>query len=180
MSSSEENNKKKKHPFDYLDDGYLDQLFEKMQEFIDSDSFRNLVEDIIEDLSYNDAIMDHSIDIFDDEITYNSIEHIDNINDSFDKSFCLQKPVADIMKNENQVMITLYLPTVKREDIRLYCTESDFEIIIQREGRQLYDIFDLPALVDPTTASSSFHNGVLDIIIKRMNRGYNGVQVTVQ
>ena len=180
MSSSKENKKEKQHPFDYLDDGYLDQLFEKMQKFIDSDSFRSLVEDIIEDLSYNDAKVDRSIDIFDDEITYNSIEHIDNINDSFDEYFRLQKPAADIMKNENQVMITLYLPTVKREDIRLYCTESDLEIIIQRKGKQLYDIFDLPALVDPTTASSSFNNGVLDIIIKRRNRGYKGIQVNIE
>jgi len=180
LSSSEENNKKKKHPFDYLDDGYLDQLFEKMQEFIDSDSFRNLVEDIIEDLSYNDAIMDHSIDIFDDEITYNSIEHIDNINDSFDKSFCLQKPVVDIMKNENQVMITLYLPTVKREDIRLYCTESEIEIIIGTAENSFYDIIDLPVLISPDTAVASYKNAVLDIVVERKHGWCSPVKIKIE
>jgi HSP20 family molecular chaperone IbpA len=180
LSSTKDDKKKKKHPFDYVDDNYLDALFEKMQEFIDSDSFKNLVEDIIEDLSYKNTMIDRSVDVFDDEISYSSIEHIEDDSDFLDEPFSLQKPAADIMKDENRVMITLFLPSVTREDIRLYCNDSDVEIIIRKNGKQLYDVLDLPALVDPTTAYSSFHNGVLDIIVERKHRWYKGIQIDVK
>ncbi|MFO8078266.1 MAG: hypothetical protein R6U21_06470 [Thermoplasmatota archaeon] len=180
MSSSKDNKKKRKHPSDHLDDTDLERLFDKVQEFIDSDSFRTLVEDIIEDLSYENTMQDQSFGFFEDEIEYHSFETINDDKEFFDESFRLQKPAADIMKDESSVMITLSLPTVSREDIHLYCTESDVEITIQNNDKQLYDIIDLPALVDPTTACSSYHNGVLDIIIKRKHRYYKGIPIDVE
>lgn len=181
MSFSNDDHKKKKknHPFDTLSDKELKRIFEEMKDFIESDAFRELVEDIIDKSMYGKKSNIRSCNSFDENI-FDAVSDISSHEDDFsDEASLLEKPTADIMKDENHVMVTIHLPAVLKEDITLHGSESDIEIIIDSSGKRFYDVIDLPALVDPTTARSTYINGILDIVIKRKHCWDSGIQIHI-
>ncbi len=181
-SSDDKNTKKGNHPFDHLSDKDLKRIFDEMRDYIESDSFKELVEDIINNSYLEKQEIDGLFDfeVNEDESYTADIDHTQEDNFFVDDHSVLNKPTADIMKDDTHVMITISLPFIKRDHISLYATESDIEIVVTKGKHTLYDIIDLPALVKPNTATSSYNNGVLDILIERKKCWHSGLEIDIK
>ena len=167
LNRENEKNRKKQHPFDYITDEEFERIFSEMQRFIDSESFRELVEDILRDSVESEDHIIHGI-------IGKSIpckRGIDEMDGDFDEESIPspfdREQIADIIKDDIMVYVTMPLPNVRKKDIRLRLSSQELEIIINREGKTLYDSIELAALVDPETAIASFNNGILDVTVER-------------
>jgi len=77
-----------------------------------------------------------------------------------------REPLADVIEHDKSVSITVEIPGVPKEDIRLQVT-PDRAIVRVDAGRKYFKEIHLPCRVVPTTADATFNNGVLDITIER-------------
>lgn len=81
-------------------------------------------------------------------------------------------PMTDIQETEDQVMVTVDLPGVEKEDIDIQAVDS--KLVLDVDGERNYrDEIELPSLVESSEADASYHNGVLEIKLgkKRKEKG---------
>jgi len=168
LHREDEKKKRKHYPFDNITDEEFDRIFDEMQRFIDSDSFRDLVEDIIRDNSNIEKQISHRLkDYSNYNKNENSNEICDNLKHKTYFSDLNQEPLADIIKDEDSVSVTIPLTDLEKRNVILRVSTTELEIIINRCGKTFYDSIELSAFVDPDSAIASFNNGILDVIIKR-------------
>jgi HSP20 family protein len=179
LNRDDEKEQKKQHPFEFISDEEFERIFREMQRFIDSDSFRDMVEDILRDNIQQEDHIIHGITSKSkpytrgiDEIPCDSSE--EPLPDEID-----QEPFADIIKDEQIVSVTIALPDVQKKDIRVRMSSQDLEIIINRNGTTWYDSIELSALVDPETAIASFNNGILDVTVERKHLYDQGKKIDI-
>ena len=182
MSLHREDEKKKiKHyPFENITDEEFERIFNEMQRFIDSDSFRELVEDILKnDFQYDKHIV-HGLKGYSE---YDKKETHDGFCVDHDvqpfPSDLEQEPLADIIKDEDSISVTIPLPDVQKKNVTLRVSSTELEIIINRDGKTFYDSIELSAFVDPDTAIASFNNGILDVIIARSHSYEQGKDINI-
>jgi HSP20 family protein len=164
----DEKKKRKHHPFDNITDEEFERIFKEMQQFIDSESFRDLVEDILKESHPCDTHVVHGVK------GHSSTEKDDILDVTPDDSEPYlfptdseEEPLADIIKDEEYVSVTIPLLDVQKKQVSLRISSTELEININRNGKLFYDSIELSALVDPETTVAVFNNGILDVVIKR-------------
>ncbi len=90
-----------------------------------------------------------------------------------------REPLVDVVSSEKEVRVIAELPGVSKEDINLTVNEKSLVISVDREDRRYYKELDLPGIVDPKGAKSSYNNGVLEITIPLKSPGASGVKLRV-
>ncbi len=94
-----------------------------------------------------------------------------------------REPLIDLREEDDEIVITMELPGVKKEDIKVNATENFVEVRadIKREETEekahyirrerfytgFYRRVELPYPVDPSTGKAKFENGVLEIRLKK-------------
>jgi HSP20 family protein len=73
----------------------------------------------------------------------------------------------DIIKGDNEVTITIDVPDTKKENIDLRITKDTIEIMPNNPEGKYHKLINLPCNVKSKTATFTYRNGILDIIIKR-------------
>jgi HSP20 family protein len=93
-----------------------------------------------------------------------------------------REPLADVIEGKEDVSITVELPGVEKEDIDLRTTENTLEIKVDSKHRKYHKIIDLPSKVIPKTTEATYKNGILDVVIKRKEKGRSssGFRVPIQ
>ena len=102
---------------------------------------------------------------------------------SFDSSLCCLEPLSDIKVTNKEVIVTVDLPHVKKDDIKISTTENTIEIEAktgktikfdkwategyQKEFNQFHKMVRLPLKVEPKLAKATFKNGILVLNIPR-------------
>ena len=102
---------------------------------------------------------------------------------SFDSDLCCLEPLSDVRVTSREVIVTVDLPHVKKEDISIHSTESSIEIeaktgkIIkfekwstegyQKEFNYFHKVVRLPLKVDPEKSKATFKNGMLMLTLPR-------------
>ncbi|MEM3369570.1 MAG: archaeal heat shock protein Hsp20 [Candidatus Micrarchaeia archaeon] len=79
-----------------------------------------------------------------------------------------REPLVDIINEKNDIKIIAELPGVRKEDIELNATEKGLEIKVDTPDRKYYKKLELPAKIKPETADAKYNNGVLEVIIKKV------------
>ncbi|MEM4133639.1 MAG: archaeal heat shock protein Hsp20 [Candidatus Micrarchaeia archaeon] len=79
-----------------------------------------------------------------------------------------REPLVDIINEKNDIKIIAELPGVRKEDIELNATEKGLEIKVDTPERKYYKKLELPAKIKPETADAKYNNGVLEVIIKKV------------
>ena len=108
---------------------------------------------------------------------------------SFDSDLCCLEPLSDIQVTNNEVIVTVDLPHVKKEDIKISTTENTIEIEAktgkaikfdkwstegyQKEFRYFHKSLRLPLKVNPEGAKASLKKGMLILTIPRKYEKYN-------
>lgn len=79
----------------------------------------------------------------------------------------VREPLCDVLEGEREVSITVELPGVDKESIRLHVAESRVTIEVD-EPRRYRKVLDLPAPAKPSSARATYKNGVLDVTLERL------------
>ncbi|MDR2202735.1 MAG: Hsp20/alpha crystallin family protein [Nitrososphaerota archaeon] len=79
-----------------------------------------------------------------------------------------QDPLVDIVDNTNEIRVVVELPGVEKTDIKLYGTEDSLTISVDTVQYRYYKEIKLPAKIHTKEAKSTYKNGVLEIVIPKL------------
>jgi HSP20 family protein len=77
------------------------------------------------------------------------------------------EPMIDVMSTEKEVKVTVEMPGVSKENIRINVYDSLVEIKSEDPRRKYHKTIDLPAEADIETAKSRYNNGILEITFEK-------------
>jgi HSP20 family protein len=89
-----------------------------------------------------------------------------------------REPLVDVVSSDRDVKVIAEMPGVSKEDIAVTVTERAITISVDREDRKYHKELELPALVDPAGARSSYNNGVLEVTLP-LKSGGSGVRLKI-
>lgn len=90
-----------------------------------------------------------------------------------------REPLVDVVSSDKEVRVIAEMPGVSKEEISVTVTEKSLTISAETEEKGYYKELDLPALVDPKRARSTYNNGVLEITLPLRSPGESGVKLHV-
>ena len=76
-----------------------------------------------------------------------------------------REPLVDVVSSGKEVRVIAEMPGVNKEDINVTVNERSLTISVDREDRSYYKELDLPGIVDPKGAKSTYNNGILEVTI---------------
>ncbi len=78
-----------------------------------------------------------------------------------------REPLVDIVEANDDVHVVAELPGVEKTDIKLHGTEGSLEIAVDSPQYKYYKEIELPVKVKVKEASSSYKNGVLEVVLPK-------------
>jgi len=91
-----------------------------------------------------------------------------------------REPLVDVVSSDKEVRVIAEIPGVSREDVDVTVNEKSLVISVDTERRKYHKELDLPGVVDPQAASSTYNNGVLEVTLPLKSKGGKGVRVRVE
>ncbi len=91
-----------------------------------------------------------------------------------------REPLVDVVSSDREVRVIAEMPGVSKEDINVTVNENSVTISVDREDRGYYKELELPAIVDPKGARSTYNNGILEVTIPLKSSGQGGVKLRVE
>jgi HSP20 family protein len=91
-----------------------------------------------------------------------------------------REPLVDVVSSGKEVRVIAEMPGVTKEDISVTVNERSVVISVDREDRGYYKELELPGIVEPNDAKSTYNNGILEITIPLKSSGQGGVKLRVQ
>lgn len=118
----------------------------------------------------------------------------DRFMESFWKDFepvqeGFREPESEIVETDNEVIVTMELPGVNKEDIDLKITEDTITVKVEEKAelktetsfkkhyKGFYKTLKLPVRVKPEEAKASYKNGILELKIKKAETGGKRVRI---
>lgn len=104
------------------------------------------------------------------------------------------EPLADIFETENEIIATVELPGVNKEDISVNKTDTGVEVQVEKSDEHkdedkkrgyyrverrhtgFYRHFQLPSYADTDNIEASYKNGVLEIKVPKTEKGTDSRQ----
>ena len=163
--------RKQKNSFDIFAEDKVDSLSSEIQNMFESFRLIEMLEEIRRDqfkannwFAYNFIIktlpveepISHKFETYPLKITQKTTKKSKEDRSSF-----------DIIKGNNEVTITIDMPDTKKENIGLMVTKDTIEIMSNNPEGRYHRLINLPCNVKSKTATFTYRNGILDIIIKR-------------
>ncbi len=92
-----------------------------------------------------------------------------------------REPLVDVVDANGEIRVVVELPGVEKTDIKLHGTEESLEISVDTEQNKYYKEVKLPAKVKVREAKSTYKNGVLEVIIPKVNgQKSKGEQIDIE
>ncbi|MFX0099812.1 MAG: Hsp20/alpha crystallin family protein [Candidatus Hodarchaeota archaeon] len=84
-------------------------------------------------------------------------------------SASVREPLADVLEEENEIVVVVELPGVKKEDITLDANEDSIEIRAEggRDRRYQKNVW-LPSKINPDKAKARYTNGILEVRLEKI------------
>ena len=90
-----------------------------------------------------------------------------------------REPLVDVISSGKDVRVIAEMPGVNKEDINVTVNEKSVVILVEGD-RAYYKELDLPGVVDPKGARSTYNNGVLEVTIPLKSSRDGGVKLRVE
>ncbi len=92
-----------------------------------------------------------------------------------------REPLVEIDEDDKNIYITVELPGVEKKDIDLEVVGED-KLLIKAKGdkRSYRKLLQLPGPIDPDSVKATYHNGILDIRIKKSKVGGKGKKINIE
>ncbi len=84
-----------------------------------------------------------------------------------------REPLVDIVETSTEVRVVVELPGVEKSDIKLHGTEDSLTISVDTPQSKYYKEIDLPSKVTVKDAKSTYKNGVLEVVIPKVQQTNN-------
>lgn len=81
-----------------------------------------------------------------------------------------RQPLSEVSTTDKEVKITVELPGVSKEQIKIDAYDSRVEIKTEDPNRKYHEVIDLPAEVDIDNVKSTFVNGLLEITFNKKSK----------
>jgi len=78
-----------------------------------------------------------------------------------------REPLIDVMEQNDRVIIIAELPGVTQEEINIKVTDYNVTIQVESTKRKYAKTIDLPAPVDSNSVTTSYNNGILEILLQK-------------
>jgi len=89
------------------------------------------------------------------------------------------EPLVDVFEEKDVVKVCAEIPGVNKEDIKLRLTDDGTLVIsVDTEQRKYYKEVKLPCKVKPEGAKATYRNGVLEVVLEKVEKG--GKSITVE
>lgn len=92
-----------------------------------------------------------------------------------------REPFADVIVDEKnaEAIVTVEMPGVSKEDIKISATENSIEVRADGEKRRYFKTMPLEVEIDPATCKATYNNGVLEVKAKLKKPAKRGVEIKV-
>jgi HSP20 family protein len=77
------------------------------------------------------------------------------------------EPMIDVVTTDKEVKVTVEMPGVNKEKIKINAYDSTVEVKSEDPQRKYHKIIDLPEEADIETAESKYNNGILEITFNK-------------
>jgi HSP20 family protein len=91
-----------------------------------------------------------------------------------------REPLVDVIKGEGEIRVIAEVPGVAKEDLKVSADENSVTIESLTGEQRYHKRIDLPEIVDPKTAKSTYKNGILEVSFKTRSKGASGVQINIE
>ncbi|MGE5685826.1 MAG: archaeal heat shock protein Hsp20 [Nitrososphaerota archaeon] len=81
-----------------------------------------------------------------------------------------RQPLSEVSATDKEVKVTVELPGVPKEQIRIDANENQVDIKTDGSKRRYHEVIDLPAEVDIESVKSTFTNGLLEITFNKKSK----------
>ncbi|MDI9619659.1 MAG: Hsp20/alpha crystallin family protein [Candidatus Nezhaarchaeota archaeon] len=89
------------------------------------------------------------------------------------------EPLVDVFDEKDAVKVCAEIPGVNKEDIRLNLTDDNKLVIsVENPQRRYYKEVALPAKVNPDNSKATYKNGVLEVVLEKVEK--RGKNITVE
>jgi HSP20 family protein len=78
-----------------------------------------------------------------------------------------REPLVDVITSDKEVKVTVEMPGIAKENIKINAYEDKVEIKSEDPQRKYHRIIDIPPEADIETVKSTYRNGILEIIFKK-------------
>jgi HSP20 family protein len=90
-----------------------------------------------------------------------------------------REPLVDVIKGKDELRVVAEVPGVDKQDLRLTADESSLTIESITGQPRYHKRVDLPEIVDPKTAKSTYKNGILEVLFKLKGKASSGVNINI-
>jgi len=93
-----------------------------------------------------------------------------------------REPLVDVFESDDEITVVAELPGVEKDKINVEVSDDKRRLIIKASdtNRKYYKEVDLPAEVEPESASANYKNGVLEVKLKKAKRERKGYGIKVE
>lgn len=92
----------------------------------------------------------------------------------------VRDPLTDVTTEDDRVRVTVEVPGIKKEDIRLESFEDSVRISVDNGSKKFDKTVALPSTVDPDSAEAVYNNGILEITMKSVKKRNEGKIVEIK
>ena len=182
----DERERKRKNPFDFIDDKEFEKIFEEMRRMFESGDFKDLIENMFKEGFEPNKRFVHGFSVHLGPDGKPKIQEFGNRPTKLPTGRSTiseeREPLTDIIEGDEDVAITVELPGVEKNDIDLNVTEETLEIKVNAPQRKYHKVVDLPCGVKPKSTKATYKNGILDVVLekKEKKKGGSGYKVSIE
>ncbi|MHA1996921.1 MAG: archaeal heat shock protein Hsp20 [Promethearchaeota archaeon] len=94
----------------------------------------------------------------------------------------VREPIADIIEQEQEILVVVELPGVHKEDIELMATDYTLEVrAADSDGYRRYQKrLELPSKINPDIAKARYTNGILEIRLTKVEEKSRGSPIKIE
>jgi len=81
-----------------------------------------------------------------------------------------RQPLSEVSTTDKEVKVTVELPGVSKEQIKIDANDSQVDIKTEDQKRKYHELIDLPAEVNIDSVKSTFINGLLEITLNKKSK----------
>ena len=91
-----------------------------------------------------------------------------------------REPLVDVIKGKDELRVVAEVPGVSKENLRVTADESSVTIESMTGQPRYQKRVELPEVVDPKTAKSTYKNGILEVSFKLQGKASSGVNINIE
>jgi len=90
-----------------------------------------------------------------------------------------REPLVDVINEPSQVRVVVELPGVDKSAIKTHITDDTLTVRVDSTSPRFYKEIKIPSEVDPDTCKATYNNGVLEIILGKVQPKPMGKEIHI-